>query len=766
MEPELKILFVEDVLSDVELIWHDIEKNSISFTKKVVSTRDEYIDAINIFNPDIILSDYSLPQFDGMEALAIRNEKVPDTPFILVTGSVNEEIAVECMKAGADDYILKDNLSRLGPAIVNARNKIDLLKEKEIAESAFRSANERLSTIFNVLPAATGIERDGQIVEVNPFLCSITGFSIEELIGSDYRILFHDTDDFENTRTESLRQIKAEGESKMETCWRKKDGSTLDILIASAFLDSNNPKQGILFTAVDISDRKSAENKHLKSEVRLKKAQEIAHVGNLELSVAERIVWCSEEALRIYGLTGCGNEIPFSMIEERTLPRYYDMVRDSFQTLLKYNEAFEVEYDITRKNDGAIRSLFCKMECVVEEQNSVLKVLAVVQDITERKQIVRDLISAKEKAEESDRLKTAFLHNISHEIRTPMNAIVGFSYLLNEPGMDDESRQSYVDIILQSSNHLLSIITDIVEISNIDAKLVTISKNEFNLNMELNNIIEEHRSKLEQKPLEILFEPSLIDSDSLIVTDGTKLKQVVYNLINNAIKFTNEGVVKLGYEIKDTWLEFCIADTGIGIPKENHEKIFKPFYQVQNSIARLYEGTGLGLAITKAYVALLGGDIWIESEPEKGSSFYFKIPLEKSIHEHTTKGIRDQINPDAMKTLKKILIAEDIESNFKLLKYFLAGTGLEIIRAVNGKEAVDKYNSESDINLILMDIKMPVMDGYTAARIIREQNSTIPIIAQTAYVEDKEKAYSSGCTGFISKPFDKKGLLSVISEYI
>jgi CheY-like chemotaxis protein len=232
------------------------------------------------------------------------------------------------------------------------------------------------------------------------------------------------------------------------------------------------------------------------------------------------------------------------------------------------------------------------------------------------------------------------------------------------------------------------------------------------------------------------------------------------------LKFTDKGQIKIWYSVRDRFLEFGVSDTGIGISEEHHDRIFNRFYQVQNTVTRLYEGTGLGLAISKAYVEHLGGKIWLSSDPGTGTSFFFTIPYEK----RETKGIlvhgENANDSFVFPTKKVILVAEDIESNFKLIRYFLNGSNAEILHAYNGKEAVEKCLSVENIDLVLMDIKMPVMDGYTAVKLIREKNNSVPIIAQTAYADDRERAIECGCSGFISKPFDKKSLFKVLFEFI
>jgi len=253
--------------------------------------------------------------------------------------------------------------------------------------------------------------------------------------------------------------------------------------------------------------------------------------------------------------------------------------------------------------------------------------LIMIEDITLRKKAEAELIAAKEKAEESDRLKTAFLHNVSHEIRTPMNAIIGFSALLNEPDTTGEERHQFIEIIFQSGSQLLSIINDIVDIANIESGQVKVNTMEMNLNSSLRSLDEQFSYKEKPGILSINLDTGLSDIEAFIITDSTKLIQILSNLINNAAKFTREGQIDFGYSLKDGYLEFFVRDTGIGIPPEHHKKIFERFFQVDNIISRKFGGTGLGLSICKAYVELLGGEIWVDSWPGKGTEFRFTLPF-------------------------------------------------------------------------------------------------------------------------------------------
>ena len=420
---------------------------------------------------------------------------------------------------------------------------------------------------------------------------------------------------------------------------------------------------------------------------------------------------------------------------------------------------------LNRKKSGELYWTSASISPIFNDEGVIINFLEINEDITERKKLASELIKAKEKAEENDRLKTAFLHNISHEIRTPMNAIVGFSGFLNEPGLASNKRKQYTDIIVQSSNQLLSIISDIIDIVTIESGQEKVYETEIRLNSIFKLLHEQFLVKAQKQNVKLKLELSL--DDHSIISDETKLVQILTNLIGNALKFTKQGSVNAGYKVKGDELEFSVEDTGIGIPLEMHEEIFNRFSQVESNVAREYGGSGLGLSISKAYVGLLGGKMWVESELNKGSTFYFTIPFKKgseySLPENQyTHGL--DLGLDRPKT---ILIAEDENSNFLLLEEPLKNINIQIIRAYNGVEAIEICKAKH-IDLVLMDIKMPLMDGYEATRQIRTFKPYLPIIAQTAYAHDidKNKALSCGCTDFVSKPLNLEILLSKIKEHL
>jgi signal transduction histidine kinase/ActR/RegA family two-component response regulator len=374
------------------------------------------------------------------------------------------------------------------------------------------------------------------------------------------------------------------------------------------------------------------------------------------------------------------------------------------------------------------------------------------------------LRKAEQKAIDSDRLKTAFLQNISHEIRTPMNSIVGFSELLKDKNISDIEKAEYLELIGKSSEQLLNIVNEVLDISLIETGNTSVAKKRVNLNNLINEIY------LLYEPLikdDISFSSvkGLSDPLSLILTDANKVRQTLNNLINNAIKFTDYGQIKFGYNLVNNELEFFVEDTGIGINPDFHLEIFDRFHKVGPENIKIYEGVGLGLAICKGNIDLLKGRIWLESEAGKGSKFFFTIPYEPVWEDETIKIKKTESIKDIDELT--ILVAEDDEINYLYIKEIFRGTGAGLIRAINGKEAVEICLNNNNIGIVLIDIKMPVMNGYEAIKQIRKFRPELPIIAQTAFALSNEmlKAFNSGCNDYISKPFKKEQLLAMVSKY-
>ena len=340
-------------------------------------------------------------------------------------------------------------------------------------------------------------------------------------------------------------------------------------------------------------------------------------------------------------------------------------------------------------------------------------IYTIIHDITERKKAEKELVIAKEKAEESDRLKTAFLQNISHEVRTPLNAIAGFSELMTEPNLSPEKIRKFSKMISNSSDKLVDIITDVIEISQIQAKQIIIHLAEVNINDLLNKLIVHFNLKIQEKQSNLLLVLNIPNNEYIVLSDGEKLARILSHLIDNALKFTLEGTIEINFAFVDKNLIFSVSDTGIGVSAEMQKVIFEPFRQVETEVTKNIGGNGLGLPIVKAYVELLNGSLSLKSEKNKGSTFTVMIPansVNKTMSNSPTYAYNGSIN--------HILIVEDEYSNYVFLLEVLSSKNSNILYAENGQKALDMCKSNQSIDLILMDIKMPVMDGHTAAKLI------------------------------------------------
>ena len=393
-------------------------------------------------------------------------------------------------------------------------------------------------------------------------------------------------------------------------------------------------------------------------------------------------------------------------------------------------------------------------------------VAGIITNAYERQIMENNLKKAKDKAEESDRLKSAFLANMSHEIRTPMNGIIGFADLLMNPGLAEEQRSYYAKIVSDSSRQLLSIVTDILDLSRIETGQVKLKSEKISLNGMVMELYRYYKHKISDRSISLFPSTDLDDSASMVYADRNKLYQVLHHLLNNALKFTQKGYVKFGYHANNEMVEFFVKDTGIGIPAQLHKDVFEPFRQAEMEATREYGGTGLGLTISQKLTKLMKGKMWLESDENKGSTFYFSIPYAPV---STTAFSNKQSHQDILDVFDiiKVLVAEDEEMNYIYMEELLSDMGMFVIHARNGQEAVNMCKSDKEIELVLMDIKMPKLNGLDATKVIKEFNPNLTIIAQTAYamLEDREKALEAGCDDYITKPIDKENLLETLRKH-
>jgi len=400
-----------------------------------------------------------------------------------------------------------------------------------------------------------------------------------------------------------------------------------------------------------------------------------------------------------------------------------------------------------------------------------------LRDITERKKVEFELMMAKEKAEESDRLKTAFLANMSHEIRTPMNGILGFTELLKNTTITGEQRKEYIEIIQKSGDRLLNIINDVLDISKIEAGQMDVAVSETNINEQINYLNAFFKPETESKGLKFSYKKGLSEQECIVYTDKEKVYAVLINLLKNAIKFCDSGSIEFGYSLsriegngmlrQPAEIKFYVKDTGIGIPLNRQNAIFDRFVQADIADSRAFQGAGLGLSISKAFVDMLGGKLWVESEEGVGSVFYFTIPYSTNEDINKTSEIINKKEIEVeMNNKLKILVVEDDETSRMLIELILQKHNFNMLFVASGSKAIEVCQNNPDIDLILMDIKMPLMDGYEATRQIRKFNTSVIIIAQTAFgeINDRIKALDAGCNDYLSKPISIDELEACIQK--
>jgi PAS domain S-box-containing protein len=649
------------------------------------------------------------------------------------------------------------------PTYQELEKEIEFLREKirqNGSEEKFTSYFENNKAIMLQIDTQTK-----RIINANSSTAFFYGFSKEELLQKtiyDFQTLLPEEVD---SRMKQAAQNKS---NYFEFQHKIANGEIKDVQVyASPFKFDNQIH--MVITIYDITEQKSAarvilaaKEKAVESEEKFKQlAENMKEV--FWLHTDNEMLYVNPAFENVFGLPCQALYDNPQIFTEIIYEEDKSVVLNIFKSeTFKETGTFNYDYRITRP-DKQIRWINAKSYPIRDENGTVIKRAGLATDITEKKQFEIELINAKEKAEESDRLKTAFLQNMSHEIRTPMNAIIGFSKMLDKPELSTEKRKSFTSIIVNSTNQLLSIVTDILTISAIETKQEKLFINKVCINNIITELLTIYKTQSQNQNILLYSKQQLTDKQSEIYTDKTKLTQVLTNLLTNAFKFTQKGFIEFGYILIANELEFYVKDSGIGISAELHEKIFERFRQADKSIQTNYGGTGLGLSISKGFVELLGGRIWVQSEREKGSSFYFTIPY-KPVYEINTP-IEHPLKHNNSVT---ILVAEDDEYNFLYIKELLIKSDITLIHAKDGKETIEICQSNEDINLILMDIKMPIMDGYSAAKLIKEFRPNLPIIAQSAYAltEDREKYKGTAFDDFVAKPINAEKLKCKLLKYI
>jgi PAS domain S-box-containing protein len=548
-----------------------------------------------------------------------------------------------------------------------------------------------------------------------------------------------------------------------------KDGRIIHTEVVTTLLqDSRGNMNEVVGVSRDISRRKLAEEALQETQERFRLAF-ITNPDSININQISdgKYIEINEGFTKITGYTA--EEIIGKTSIEANI--WYDPADRTrmIEELMATGRVENLEAKFRTKNGEVLTGL---MSCAIIKLKGVPHILSITRDIEKIKRFEAELILAKEKAQENDRLKTVFLQNMSHEIRTPMNAIMGFSELLAEGDIDEEKILSYTSIIKQRSGDLLEIINEILDLSKIESGLAPLHKEICNLDELCKDVYEfflKHRERANKTHISLTYKYTPGIKSTNILTDRVKLKQIFINLLSNAFKFTNEGKIEFGYKMNaNNRLIFFVTDSGIGIPKEKHNYIFQRFTQIDDGNSRQQSGTGLGLAIVKGLLELMDGSIWLESAPRAGTTFYFSIPYDELTAETNSSPVELKIPDNFSWENAHFLVVEDDTFNSEYLKDLLTPKGAKLHYARTVKEAISIAASIEQLDLVLLDVRLPESSGYNAIARLRELKPKIRILAQTAYATSEEqlKAIEKGCDDFISKPISKQLLFIKIDKLL
>lgn len=759
----LKILFVEDVPSDIDLAVLELRKEKLTFEYTTVCTRNDLVKALNDFNPDLIISDYMMPAFNGLQALQESKAFNADIPFILFTGSVNEETAVECLKAGAQDYVIKEHMTRLPFAVKEALIQVEVSKERKESEKALRESQHLFQTLSRVSPV--GIFRtkaDGYTTYVNPAWYELSGLSEEEAIGFQWLKAVH-PDDRVQLEQGWHSAVNHKKTSSAEYRFLRTDGSIVWVM-GKAVPEMNGEQIiGYIGTITDITERKNAEIALKKSEEKYRRIFENVQDVYFETTLEGTILEISPS---INSLSK-GLYIMSDLIGRPMSDLYMERLVMQQITVELNRKGFVSDYEVSfTDHKELIIPCAVSAKYILDHNGHPDKIIGSIHDITDRKNASDALKMAKEKAEISDKLKTDFLNNISHEVRTPLNGILGFAEIISLQGLSEEERKDSLAMLFESSNRLLNTITNYMDISLITSGSLSVNKKNFAPSNIIRLLFNNFEPSCVNRKLKLILDLPDNSDDIVLNSDQEICQKILSHFLDNSVKFTENGSIRLGFNIDQEQLEFFVRDTGIGINATSFNTIFDRFAKEEVGSFKGSEGSGLGLSIAKGMSEAIGGKIRLDSKPGIGSCFYLSIPVKE--HRQRLSGDAAGKKVNRNKSLSPILVAEDDETNFSFLNALLMKeTGAKILHGSTGKETIELFKINPDIKLILMDIKMPDMDGFEATRQIRMINKDVHIIAVTAYAMsgDEERIMAAGFDEYLSKPINKKNLLGKIEKF-
>lgn len=636
----------------------------------------------------------------------------------------------------------------------------DITRRKE-AEKTILENEAKFRNVFQKHVAVKLIidAKNGDIVEANEAAARFYGWPVEEL--KEMNISQINTLSFEGLKR-AIESVKNSENTHFNFKHRIADGSIRDVEVYSSRITSPGGKDFLHSIIHDVTEKKLAE-RQLKLLSRSVEQSPVSVVITNTKGIIEYVNPGFEKISGYSSGEALGKNPRF--LKSGLLPD--EFYRNLWKTILSGKD-WSGELLNKRKN-GDLYWIQAVISPILNNRGEVTNFVSIREDITDRKKMMEDLVAAKEKAEENDRLKLAFLANMSHEIRTPMNGILGFAEILKTPGLPASEQEKFLDIIEESGKRMLDTVNDLIDISKIETGQVKLYPSEVNLKEQLESLIDFFRPQAEKKKLQLIHKDRLPAAYAILNTDRSKLDSVLTNLIKNAIKFTDKGKIEVGCIPQRDSIKYYVSDTGTGIPADRQESVFHRFVQAGTDGTKAVQGSGLGLAISKSYIEMLGGEIWLESEEGRGSTFWFTLPCSGAVaaEEEDAGTISVSVGGIPQLAGKKILIAEDDPFSREMIVYQLQKTGAILHTAGDGQETVDKFMTDV-YDLVLLDIRLPEMDGYEVLKQIRSVRPETLVIAQSAYAmtEDIRRYNEAGFTAYLTKPISQDALYHMLGNYL